>query len=156
MALASKGWRHLRSLNLLGAGLTADVLRVLARSSNLRGVTRMVLGEVGIRDEPALDLSPEVAAELAQAPQPESFRQSHLPLGDFDAPPEVAPLPHLANLQLTLRQCDPRSRRILSESKSLAWVSILCEEDEDIQAYRAHLAPECWPPLDLEPQFASR
>jgi uncharacterized protein (TIGR02996 family) len=139
MTLArAKGWDRLRSLALCGVGLSAEGLRVLLESPNVRHLTRLVIDAVGTRDEPALDISPDLAAEMTR-------------------------LPHLARLHLGLwhydprrrRHCDPRSRQLLTESDSLAWVSIDCEDGADERAWRGAHAPERRVPLDdaTERQF---
>jgi hypothetical protein len=64
---------------------------------------------------------------------------------------QLTHLPYLSTLRLNVGHCDPESKRILSGSDSLAWVSISEEQGWDIQAYRAQLAPERSPPVDPLP-----
>jgi hypothetical protein len=67
-----------------------------------------------------------------------------------------ARLPHLASLRLSSPDMDLRSQKVLSESDTLAWVSISCGTDRISRARRRarRLADDC-PPLDavLEQPF---
>jgi hypothetical protein len=124
LALArAEGWNRVRSLNLTGAWLQSEGLRALLASPNLQPLNWLSVGETGLRDEPALDIAPDVAAEITR-------------------------LPHLAALQLQGPQFHPRIKQILSESDTLAWTSIFCWEDRDVAADRASRAPQRWPPVD--------
>jgi uncharacterized protein (TIGR02996 family) len=123
-ALASaKGWDRLRSLDLSNTGLDTNGLRALLASPNARHLTSLALAGGGYRGEPALAISPAVAAEMAR-------------------------LPHLVRLHLNARDCDPRSKKNLSESDSLAWSWVEDEDDPDIQNWRAARAPGRWHPVD--------
>jgi hypothetical protein len=124
----ARGWDRLRRLNMEGAGLDAEALRKLLASPNLRHLTWLSIGGGEYPNTTALNLTPGLAAELTR-------------------------LPRLASLQLGISRWDPRARQILSESDSLAWTSILGEEDEGIGNYRSRRAPERWPPLDDETEL---
>jgi uncharacterized protein (TIGR02996 family) len=127
---AAEGRDRLRKLNLDSAGLDTAALRKLLASANLWNVTRLVVSGIGYPRKVPLDITPDLAAAITR-------------------------LPHLASLHLGVSRCTPPARRILLESDSLAWTSILGTEDEGIGDYRARRAPERWPPLDedLEPTF---
>jgi hypothetical protein len=126
-ALASaKGWDRLQWLDLSLTRLETDGLRALLASPNLRQLTFLSVGGAGLVDEPVLDISPAMATEITR-------------------------LPHLASLRLGGVHCEARSKQILSEDDSPAWV--LFEWDDE--SYRALRAPDRWPPLDetMERQF---
>jgi uncharacterized protein (TIGR02996 family) len=124
-ALASEGWDRLRSLNLVDAQLGDGGLRALLGSANVRRLTWLAVSGGRFRDDPALDISEDLAGQLIDANR----------------------TPYLTRLSLGLGHCDPRPRQILSESDSLPWVSLECG-DVNIQTWRAARASECWPPVD--------
>ena len=124
VALAgAEGWDRLRSLDLAGTGLEKEGLRALLASQAARNLVWLTLDEGGHRGAPSHGLSPDLAEAMTR-------------------------LPNLASVHLGLGRCDPRTRQVLSRSDSLAWVSISCRDEDDIQTYRANRAPERSPPLD--------
>jgi hypothetical protein len=127
----AKDLNRLRSLKLYGEGLNQEGLRALLTSTNLRHLTCLTI-EGDDRERPGLHISPDIAAEMTR-------------------------LPHLAELQITNCHCPSRSRQLLGNSESLAWVRMECDEEYDIQKNRANRAPECYPPIekDFESSFAA-
>ncbi len=120
----SGGMQQLRSLDLGGAGIDTASFRTLIKSANFRGLTWLSLSDCGCRDDPAIDLSADLAKEIAH-------------------------LPRLSALGLYLRHCDARSQEMLSGADGVPWTWICCGDKGDIQDYRAALAPERWPPVDI-------
>jgi hypothetical protein len=122
-ALASaRGWDRLRALDLSGTGLTTPALRRLLDSPNLQHLTRARLDD-GVFGKASLKITPDIATRIVR-------------------------LPHLAQLSLTLRRCDSRSKRILSGSESLAWLSLSCEDDPPARYDPSFFALDHYLPLD--------
>lgn len=131
IALASApGLDHLRSLNVVNSRMMDKDLQKLLASANLRHLTWLSVGESGYQLEPPWGFSSGLATQLTR-------------------------MPCLARLRLSVANCDPQSRQILTTSESLAWPVIECTEDTDRQHYRANRAPDQFPPVDLalEPEF---
>jgi hypothetical protein len=123
-ALASaRGWDRLRHLRLSHVNMGTDRLRALLASPNLQQLTLLALAEDYGRGAPALDVSPELAAEITR-------------------------LPNLASLRLYVHHCDQQSKQILSHSDALAW-ALIQERDFDIRNIRAKRAPQRVPPVDF-------
>jgi hypothetical protein len=128
IALASAmGWDRLRSLDIEGTHLDRNALLALLASPNLQRLVWLTLGMPGYPEEPFLDFTPDIATALTR-------------------------LPHLASLQVTVPDCDPQSKQILSESDSVAWPAVHCYDTESKQTRRASCAPDRLPPLDPEVQ----
>jgi uncharacterized protein (TIGR02996 family) len=121
---AAPGWGRLRSLHLSGSVLEAAGLRALLASANLGRLVWLGVGDGAAAGSPRLDVGPDMALAMTR-------------------------LPHLVSLELHVRHLDEQSKRILSESDSLAWVSTHCEdEEEDVQSWRASRSPGRTPPVD--------
>jgi hypothetical protein len=108
--------------------LTAEGLRTVLASTNLRRLTCLAIGTGGSRDEPLFELLPDVAAALLR-------------------------LPHLVRLRISVRHCAPEIQRLLATSTSVPWVSLCCWGEPDYRV-RQFITSEEYPPFDDDPEEA--